>query len=164
MTTTQRTMPIARAGAKFELDLTTLGAACASVVMTVLDLLSATWTGKVVGLAVGAALPSFVALIKRLRRIRATAALLVTGAALVVAYSGLSALTFATDKQPVLPLPAAIKNAGDETEPMGDRETTVGNLGIAVNPDEILHDAQGCDEVLVTSTSRAPLRIRPPVP
>jgi CARDB len=140
---------------RFELTLAMLGAVCGALVTGVLEVLDVPTTGKFVGLGLGAALPPFVAVVGRRRPLRVTAAVMLTGVALVLAYSGLAAFSVATDEPSILPSPIRLVTGGGGV----GSGTKVGDLGISVYPDSLSCDSGGCEKVAVTSTGSALLKI-----
>jgi hypothetical protein len=111
-----------------------LGAASGAAVAAALELLWAPPTiGKLVGATLGAALPPFVVVVGRRRRIRVVAAVLITAVALGIYYSAQLGVAFATDTTPVLPAPLGISPPGPsqpsawppDTPPQNSRPTSV---------------------------------------
>src|SRR5687768_11871615 len=90
------------AGPRFELMLAILGAVSAAILTGVLDELEVSTTGKLIGLAVGAALPPFVAVAGPRRPVRVAAAVLLSIAAVVLAYGGWQIFAKVSGTQPVL--------------------------------------------------------------
>jgi hypothetical protein len=146
----------ASAGTRFELFVAVLAAVSGAVVTGVLDLMDFSAGGKLIGLACGAALPPFVATVGRRRRLRVATAVVVTGAGLLIAYSGLLGVAVASDTRSVIPTPNEIGRAVAPA-PVGGRGE--GDLEISYQPDQVRCDANSCDEVVVESTGTAPLRI-----
>ena len=175
MTTQSTTPPPTRAGPRFELTLAMLGAVSSALVTGVLNQLHVGSTGKLVGLALGAALPPFVAVAGRRRTVRVAAAVLLTSLALVLTYSGWQIFANVSGTRPVLPPPDRIVEslggggsgggggagggaAGGTTG--ASLQMTEGDLGISVSPGSIDCKAEGgCNAVTVTSTGAAALNI-----
>jgi type II secretory pathway pseudopilin PulG len=148
--------PSPRAGSRFELLIAMLAAVCGAVVTGVLDVMGVSGWGKLIGLACGAALPPFVAMVGSRRRLRATAAVLLSVVAIVIAYSGLLGVAVVSDQKPVVPTPNEISKI---IAPGPSINTTEGAFGISTYPNEVQCNKNGCDEVTVESTGTAQLRV-----
>jgi hypothetical protein len=147
---------------RFPLTLAVLGAVCSALATGVLDRLDVGTTGKLIGLAAGAALPPFVAVAGRWQHVRVAAALVLTGVAVVLSYSGWQIVANVSGTPPVVP---SIRQVIDELSPgsngqPGAIEQVEGDLGIRVSPGSIGCDGSGtCTEVTVTSTGTGLLTI-----
>ena len=166
--TTPTTSPRKRGDQGFELTLTVLGAACSAVVTGVLAAEGASTTTKLIGMALGAALPPFVGAVGPKRPIRVGVAVLLAGIAAVIAYGGGQIFAKVSDTEPPLPTPNQIvTRLGGGGGGGGGEETTgnalehlAGDLGLRVVPGSISCDEEdGCDPITVTSIGTAPLRV-----
>ena len=153
----------------FELTLTVLGAACSAVVTGVLAAEGASTTTKLVGMALGAALPPFVGAVGPGRPVRVGVAVLLAAVAAFIAYGGGQIFAKVSDTEPPLPTPNQIvTNLGGGSGGGGGTDETTGNalehvdgdLGLRVVPTPITCDEDGrCDPITVTSIGTALLRI-----
>jgi hypothetical protein len=170
MTTTAQptTPPPTRQVAGFELSLTILGAVCSAVVTGLLAAENVSLTGKLLGMALGAALPPLVGAVGPGRSVRVTAAVLMTAAAVVLAYGGGQLFAKVANTEPPLPTPAEILHPQPTPDPDPDPDPDPGNaiiersgdLGIRVEPGAITCGADhGCGTATVTSVGTVPLRI-----
>jgi len=167
--TTNTTLPPARDGRGLALALTILGAVCSAVVTGVLAAQEVSTTEKLVGMAVGAALPPLVGAVGPGPRIRVAVAVLMTAVAVVLAYGGGQLFAKVSNTEPPLPTPDAIatslpwqnhQDAGDQARSGNVLEERSGELGIRVEPGAITCQAKdGCGPVTVTSIGTAPLEI-----
>ncbi|WP_222265759.1 hypothetical protein [Modestobacter marinus] len=159
-----------RASPRFELTLAVLGAVCSAVATGVLDRLDVSATGKLIGLAVGAALPPFIAVAGRWQHVRVAAATLMTVLALILSYSGWLVFANVSDTEPVVPTPqqviVGLAGGGDAPadapaeDPTDAIEMWEGELGIRVSPGSITCDESGaCNGVTVTSIGTGLLAI-----
>lgn len=152
--------PVSRPPAKghrLELTVAMVGAASGAVVPAALELMGSMPPAvSLAGLAVGAALPPFIVAVGRHRRVRMGVAVILTSVALALSYSGLTAFAFAAGQQPVVPVPPQVKAivVPDSTE-----VSPIGTLGIAVYPETISCDDDGCTELTVISTGSRELRV-----
>ncbi len=166
MSTETRTPSPAEAGLRFQLTLALLGAVCSAVVTGVLDRLGVSPTGKLIGLAVGAAIPPFIGVAGRWQHVRVAAALLLTVGAVFLSYGGLRLFADVSGAAAIVPSPRQIlervTDGGDDPadDPTGDVEMAEGDLGIRVSPGSIRCDESGnCNGVTVTSTGTGLLAI-----
>jgi hypothetical protein len=159
---TTRTPSTQPTSPRFALTLAVLGAVCSAVATAVLDRLDVSDTGKLIGLAVGAALPPFVAVAGRRQNVRAAAALVLTGVAVFLSYGGWQIFADVSGTQPVVP---SIRQVIDELAGGGPAQADAieqreGDLGIRVSPGSITCDESGtCGEVKVSSTGTGLLMI-----
>jgi hypothetical protein len=156
-----------RASPRFELTLAVLGAVCSAVATGVLDQLEVSATGKLIGLAVGAALPPFVAVAGRWQHVRVAATLFMTVPALVLSYGGWQVFANVSGTEPVVPTPQQVidrlipRYDPDVLPPADAIEMWEGELGIRVSPGSITCDESGaCNGVTVTSIGTGLLAIR----
>jgi hypothetical protein len=175
MTTTTQSAPPSptRQVPRFELTLAILGAVCGAVVPVVLTAGKAPDPAKLVGLALGAALPLLVGAAGARRPVRVGVVAVLTVAAVALSYSGLQVFAKVTNTEPVVPTPLAIisgpgggggggggGNGGGGGTTEDALVETSGDLGIKVVPKVITCDADdGCPAVTVTSVGTATLRI-----
>jgi hypothetical protein len=172
MTAQQTPPPPKQAISGFGLTLTVLGALCGALLTGVLEILqqreilqeSDAW--KLVSLTIGAALPPVVAALQQGgRRIRVVAAILLSVAALILAYFGLFAFTIVADKSPILPTPNQIAEWVDKVPPTPGDDGTKGSyaegaLKMTWTPRSVRCGDDGdCSEVTVTSEGAEQLRI-----
>jgi hypothetical protein len=169
-TTGTTTSPPTREVRRFELTLTILGAVSSAVVTGLLAAEDASTTTKLIGMALGAALPPFVGAVGPGQPVRVGVAVLLTGVAVVIAYGGGQVFAKVSDGEPPLPTPNQIVTnlsgggggggGGAEVTTDDDVEDRAGNLGIRVEPGSIGCDEEdGCNPVTVTSIGTALLRI-----
>ena len=162
---------------RFQLSLAVVGAVCGSTFTTALAALDASTTGQVVGLVLGSALPPFVEVVGRRRRLRATAVVLLTCTSLILAYGGTNAFAAAIGQPAVLPpivqsgprepkVPSETQLPTDLQVPTDPAPTTSSDPpepapapGISVTPEQVGCDAHDCDTVIVTSTGTTSLRV-----
>jgi hypothetical protein len=179
MTAQTTTTPPARDVRRFELTLTILGAVCSAVVTGVLAAGNVSTTGKLLGMALGAALPPLVGAVGPGRPLRVAVAVVLTAGAVVIGYGGGQIFAKVSGTEPPLPTPNQIVTSlgGDDGGGDGDGgggdggggggERTAdalvqreGDLGIHVDPGVIRCGAEAaCGPVTVTSVGTAPLRI-----
>jgi hypothetical protein len=168
MSTETRPPTPAQASPRFQLTLAVLGAACSAVATGVLDRLGVSSTGKLIGLALGAAIPPFIAVAGRWQHVRVATALLLTVGAVFLSYGGLRMFADVSGTQAIVPSPRQIAETmtgGDlvddrADDPAGEIVMTEGDLGIRVSPDSITCDESGaCNGVTVTSTGTGLLAI-----
>jgi hypothetical protein len=101
---------------------------------------------RLVGAALGAAIPVLVA--AGAQGIIVSG--LITGGALLFTYGGFTIFDYASDKKATFPLPAALPAPGDNGP--SPTTTTTDSLGLEVKPKKVTCDSDGCDELTVTST------------
>jgi hypothetical protein len=174
MTTQTTTTSPTRDVRRFELTLTILGAVCSAVVTGVLAAENVSTTGKLVGMALGAALPPLVGAVGPGRSVRVGVAVVMTVVAVFMAYWGGQLFAKVSETEPPLPTPNEIVTSlggdtgsgrgggGDGGE--GKTEDVLvqgdGPVRIQVEPGSITCEAEaGCGLVTVTSVGTAPLRI-----
>jgi hypothetical protein len=128
----------------------------------------ASTTTKLIGMALGAALPPFVGAVGPGRPVRVGVAVLLAVVAAVVAYGGGQIFAKVSDTEPPLPTPNQIVTRLGGGGGGGDGEETTenalehlaGDLGLRVVPGSISCDEEdGCDPITVTSIGTAPLRV-----
>ena len=157
---------------RFELTLTILGAVCSAVVTGVLAAENVSTTGKLVGMALGAAFPPLVGAVGPRRPVRVGVAVLMTAVAVFMAYWGGQVFAKVTNTEPPLPTPREIipgpgpgPGLGPDREPSGDAcgdplVHDAGDLALEVCPSVLTCSAEdSCGPVTVTSIGTAPLRI-----
>jgi hypothetical protein len=167
--------PPAQASPRFQLTLAVLGGVCSAVATGVLDQLGVSPTGKLIGLAVGAAIPPFIAVAGRWQHVRVAAALLLTVGAVFLSYGGLRLFADVSGTEAIVPSARQIVEGvtggaddphddppgGSTDDTADDIEMTEGDLGIRVSPGSITCDESGaCNGLTVTSTGTRVLVIR----
>jgi PASTA domain len=162
----------------FGLALTVLGGVCGALLTEILNSLEQSDPRKWIALALGAALPPVIAALPQSKRqIQVGAAVLLSIAALVLAYLGQFAFTSATGRPPILPTPSQIlDNATPTPTPTSTSTLTPiptpgddagvpgryaeGDLKMAWTPKSVQCDDEGrCDDVVITSEGAKPLSI-----
>ena len=169
MTTTQTTTSHpAGEVQRFRVTVTVVGAVCSAVVTALLAAEGASLTSRLVGTAVGAAIPPLVGAVGPGHEIRMTVAVLLTAAAVVLGYGGDQLVSGVTGKAPSLPTPNEIVTRVVDPEPQtpvepeatGSLVESEPPLEITVSPGAITCDDEGrCDTVTVTSTGTATLHV-----
>lgn len=144
-----------------DLALAIVGAVCGTLITSALPGESSP-TLNLVGAAMGAAVPPFVATVGKWRHLRATAAVVVTIAALCFTYMGSFFVDEATGSETsTFPAPRWGAAGTTTTDPPPAESTTapmlIDKVGIAVTP-EVLTCTPKCDsKVTIRSTGKEPL-------
>jgi hypothetical protein len=102
-------------------------------------------TARLVGAALGAAIPVLVAAGAQ----GIVVSGLITGGALLFTYGGFTIFDYASDKKATFPIPAALPSPADNgPSPI---TTTTDSLKLEVKPEIVTCDSDGCDEVIATN-------------
>jgi hypothetical protein len=113
-------------------------------------------------LALGAAIPPLVMHVGPWQGLRTFVAFGITGLALFVAYGGFAIFAFASHRPSALPLPSSLPDPTDgQTTTTATTTTTTSGPDIAVTPEKVHCDINGCDQtVTIMSTGNEVLKIR----
>jgi hypothetical protein len=112
-------------------------------------------TGRLIGAALGAAIPTLVGYAGPYGKLRVGAGIGVTALALFLTYGGFTLFDYAADRSETFPLPSAMP------DPQGVPSivTKEDGLSLEVTPKTVQCSGDRCDEVTVTSTGEKLLKI-----